>query len=414
MQTTDDRALLREYAETGREEAFDELLRRHVNLVYSAALRRLGTPEHAEEITQAVFVILARKARSLRRNVILSGWLYRATSLAAANLIRAEMRRKRREKESLMQSQCDAIENDSWAQIAPILDDAMDGLNRRDREAIVMRFFEGKTMQEVGNVCGISENAAEKRAYHGLERLRKFFSKRGVVLTGAIIAGAIAANGVQAAPVGLVTKIGVVAAQGGAMSTLVASTLKLMLGEKLKLLFACGASAAVVIAAVPITWSVLTASASKSPTVHLEGTVTEYRVDENGTTNFGTASDFRFARYDVSGPDSLKALPQPIGHLFNQSPPQLWILPRNPREISFWHQSYHAIFFGRDGCAAPFLRIDHSHLPNTFTGRPVCDFTIAADHRDAACENEDQVVCPVPLFDNYLTSLVASESALFA
>src|SRR5262245_61883092 len=189
MQTTEDRELLSQYAETGSEDAFTELLRRYVNLVYSAALRRVGNPEQAEEITQAVFIILARKARSLSGKVILSGWLYRTTSLTAANLIRVEARRTRREKEAMMQTSSEKNEADPWAQIAPMLDNAMDHLNDADREAIVMRFFEGKTMQSVGDTYGISENAAKKRIYRGLETLRKFFSKRGVLLTGAMIAG---------------------------------------------------------------------------------------------------------------------------------------------------------------------------------------------------------------------------------
>src|SRR5215470_6962382 len=135
MQTTQDRDLLRQYAETGSEDAFNELLRRHVNLVYSSALRRVGNPEQAEEITQVVFIILARKARFLSEKVILSGWLYRTAGLAAANSSRAEARRKRRERELMMQPPSDEKESEAWNQIAPMLDPAMERLSRRDREA---------------------------------------------------------------------------------------------------------------------------------------------------------------------------------------------------------------------------------------------------------------------------------------
>lgn len=323
MQTTDDQVLLRQYAETGSEDAFSELLRRHVNLVYSAAMRRVGNPEQAEEITQAVFVILARKARGLSQKVILSGWLYRAASLAAASSIRADARRKRREEEAMMQPTSADNETDAWVQIAPMLDGAMDRLSRSDREAIVMRFFEGKSMQAVGDACGISENAAKKRVYRGLEALRKFFSKRGLVVTGAIIAGAITSNSVQAAPADLATKIGLAAVKGGAVkasaAALVASTLKLMLWENLKLVLAYGLPALLVIGAgVPIVSNVLAHSnvstvladsnashvvagsdvshavagsnEPKTPVVHLVGTMTEFQMDENGTvtaTNYG-------------------------------------------------------------------------------------------------------------------------------
>jgi len=180
-----------------------------------------------------------------------------------------------------------------------MLDDAMDGLKRRDREAIVMRFFEGKSMQEVGTVYGISENAAKKRVYHGLEKLRKFFSKRGVALSSSIIAGAITSHSVQAAPTGLLTKLAAATATGGKASALVAGTLKLMLWEKLKWMFACGASAAVVVGAIPIASSVLAKNEPKTGTVHLEGTALQYNVNENGTTNFGTATNYGLLHFDL-------------------------------------------------------------------------------------------------------------------
>ncbi len=124
MQELDDIALLREYVERGSEEAFAVLVARHVNKVYSIALRHTRNPHWAEEITQAVFVILARKSRDLGQGVILSGWLCRTARLAAVTLIRGEIRRARREQEACMQNQSHDTEPEIWPQIAPLLDAA--------------------------------------------------------------------------------------------------------------------------------------------------------------------------------------------------------------------------------------------------------------------------------------------------
>src|ERR1051325_11030129 len=126
MSESDDQQLLREFTETNSEAAFSTLVGRYVNLVYSTALRFCGNPHRAEEITQAVFVILARKASSLGKSVILCGWLYQTTRLTATNEVKHEARRQRREQEAYMQSTLDEPETSAaWEQIAPLLDDAM-------------------------------------------------------------------------------------------------------------------------------------------------------------------------------------------------------------------------------------------------------------------------------------------------
>ena len=243
MQQQDDSVLLREYAERDSEAAFAELVARHVNQVYSVALRHVRNPHQAEEITQAVFVILARKARSLGRRVILSGWLYQTARLTAVTLIRGEIRRARREQEALMQTAPNENESGVWPQIAPLLDDAMAGLSETDRHALVLRFFDGKSLREVGAALGASEEAAKMRVNRAVEKLRKFFTKRGVVSTTAIIAGAISANSVQAAPVGLAKTVSAVAAAKGAAAT--TSTLTLIKGA-LKIMAWTNAKTAIV------------------------------------------------------------------------------------------------------------------------------------------------------------------------
>src|SRR5260221_12776174 len=151
-------ALLKQFAETNSETAFSEIVSRHVNLVYSTALRNVGDAHAAQEISQAVFIILARKAKSLGAKIILSGWLYQTTRLTAADYLRGEIRRQQREQEAFMQSTLNETANEAWLQIAPILDDAMTRLGEKDRNAVVLRFFENKNLSEVGAAIGVSED----------------------------------------------------------------------------------------------------------------------------------------------------------------------------------------------------------------------------------------------------------------
>jgi RNA polymerase sigma factor (sigma-70 family) len=171
MQDLDDSALLGEYLERDSEEAFATLVTQHIDKVYSVALRQTGNSDQAEEITQAVFVILARKSRSLGKRVLLSGWLYQTARLAALTFIRGEIRRARREQEAYMQTVLNESESDVWAQIAPVLDTAMGGLSQTDRHAIVLRYFDGKSMKDVGAALGGSESAAKMRVNRAVGQL---------------------------------------------------------------------------------------------------------------------------------------------------------------------------------------------------------------------------------------------------
>jgi RNA polymerase sigma factor (sigma-70 family) len=246
-----DHELLVEFARTESERAFGMLVTRYVNLVYSAALRFTGNSHHAEEITQAVFIILARKAGKLSPRVVLSGWLYQAARLTAANLVKGESRRHHREQEAYMQSTLN--ESDAaWQQIAPLLDEAMGGLGENDRNAVVLRFFENKTAAEVAGALKLTEAAAHKRVNRALEKLRKFFTRRGVSSTAAIFAGAISANSVQAAPAALAKAVTAVAVVKGATAsistlTLIKGALKIMAWTKMKTVAVVGV--AVILAA---------------------------------------------------------------------------------------------------------------------------------------------------------------------
>jgi RNA polymerase sigma factor (sigma-70 family) len=239
MDVMNDIDLLREYAASRSEEAFAALVSRHINMVYSAAFRYVGNQSQAEEITQAVFIILARKASGLSRSTVLSGWLFKTARLTAANYLRTEIRRTRREQEAYMQSNLNETEPDAWKQIAPLLDDVIAELGETDRNAIVLRFVEGRDLKEVGVALGTSEEAAKKRVSRAVDKLRSLFSKKGITLSATALSAAIAAHSIQAAPAGLAASVTAGAVTGAAMTsttlTVVKGTLKLMAWTKVKI-----------------------------------------------------------------------------------------------------------------------------------------------------------------------------------
>lgn len=200
-------ALLRRYAENGDERAFAEFVRCHVDVVYSAAARRLGPNAHlAEDVAQEVLVKAAREARSLARHPSLVAWLYTATRNAALNAGRGETRRRIREREAVVANEtmsAGAERRPVWNEIAPLLDAAIDRLRDRDRTALLLRFFEQRSLVQVGRMLGVSEDAARMRVDRALEKLRQTLVRRGVVSSGAALEFLLLQHTVQAAPVGL-------------------------------------------------------------------------------------------------------------------------------------------------------------------------------------------------------------------
>jgi len=212
-----DGELLQEYALSRGDDVFAQIVNRHAPWVYSSALRQVGSSAAAQDITQAVFIILARKAATLRRETVLAGWLFRAVRYAAVDVLRSESRRLKREQEAVamqLDHSCDISEAD-WEQVAPLLDEALAGLGAKDRHAVLLRFFERKSFGEIGATLGGNENSARVRVVRAVEKLRGTFRRRGVVVSAAALSGALLSHAVQAAPPALISSLAEYATAAG-------------------------------------------------------------------------------------------------------------------------------------------------------------------------------------------------------
>jgi RNA polymerase sigma factor (sigma-70 family) len=249
---TETNELLWDYARNGSEEAFAEIVRRHVDFVYSIAFRKVGGDAHlAQDVTQTVFADLARKAKSMSKDVVLIGWLHRDTCFRAADMVRKERRRRAREQKAVEMQMLDKTGEDLWLQVAPFLDDAMDKLSDSERDALLLRFIEGKSWRETGHALAVSEDAVQKRAGRALEKLRAILARRGIVISSAAITGLLTANSIQAAPVGLAASLtGSALAGASTFTTSLAETLFMTTKTKL----AIGTVAAIAAMTTPIMW----------------------------------------------------------------------------------------------------------------------------------------------------------------
>lgn len=248
--------LLRAWSEHGSEEAFARLVAQHIDLVYSVAVRKVaGHTGLAADVTQTVFADLARKARTLRAEGSLAGWLHRHTCLTAATALRGELRRRAREETAVvMQALENSPDDPAWSRLAPLLDDAVNALSDADRRAILLRFYERRDLRAVGSALGVGEDAAQKRVARALDKLRDWLATRGVTSTAAALATALSAHTIAAAPAGLsaaVTSTALAAASASAAGVGALSFLELMTDAKAK--FAVGAAIAAAVA-TPLVW----------------------------------------------------------------------------------------------------------------------------------------------------------------
>jgi RNA polymerase sigma factor (sigma-70 family) len=197
MAEIDDIRLLTDFQERGSEEAFAALVKRHASLVRAVALRHLGDVQHAEDVSQTVFVTLGRDSARLRKKASLRSWLYTVARLAAKDLHRSEERRVRREREAFMQSMNDRQEDPAWTELEELLYEGMDRLRESERDVVLARYFEGLPVPEAAVSLGVTEAALKKRLTRGIDQLRKFYAARGVRVSAQGLAGSISANAVQ-------------------------------------------------------------------------------------------------------------------------------------------------------------------------------------------------------------------------
>jgi RNA polymerase sigma factor (sigma-70 family) len=260
---TDTNQLLREYARSGSEEAFRELVSRYVDLVYSVAVRRLGGDEHlARDVVQTVFIDLARKAVRLRSESSLGGWLHRHTCFVSSNFRRTAQRCAAREQIAMEMNRANESTDAGWEQLAPVLDEAIDQLGEPDRKAIVMRYYERRDLRSVGLAIGTNEDAAQKRVTRALEKLREVLTARGASLSGTALAAVLAGRAVSAAPADLAAEVGSKALTAAGGTGLLTTLMSMMTLWRIKL--AVGMAAALAVGALIYTTHSARQSAPKS------------------------------------------------------------------------------------------------------------------------------------------------------
>jgi RNA polymerase sigma factor (sigma-70 family) len=248
MANLSDQQLLRDYGERRTETAFAELVRRHVDFVYSAALRMVCDAHLAQDVTQGVFLALAQNARQLADRPVLAGWLHRTAQNLAANMVRSETRRRAREQEAAAMNQLLRPESEgAWDQIAPHLDAALDELNESERDALLLRYFQRKSAREMAQTLGVSEEAAQKRVSRAVERLREGFARRGLAVGASGLVAGLSVNAVQAAPAGLAAGICAAATAAGPILPAIATKTTLVIMKSINAKVLAAATAAAVI-----------------------------------------------------------------------------------------------------------------------------------------------------------------------
>jgi RNA polymerase sigma factor (sigma-70 family) len=319
----DDWQLLQNYVERDSEPAFKTLVDRYVNLVYSVALRHVRDSHLAEEVAQAVFLLLARKARGLRRSVVLSGWLFRTTRFVASRAVRAEQRRQRREQEAFVMQRL-TTPDEAWKRISPVLDEALEHLAETDRNAILLRFFSDKSHRETAAALGVSEEAAKKRVTRALDKLRDFFAGRGLALSAAVLASSVTANAAKAATPEVIaqvtTKVISTASTTAALPPLVTQTLNAWRWAKLRLASAMAITIAAVVgvgvAMLPkeATVNSLAADNNSASTIH---GAPPYSSSISNRSTRKAARDERVLRFHVVARDTGLGVPNaPLAVLF--------------------------------------------------------------------------------------------------
>jgi RNA polymerase sigma factor (sigma-70 family) len=319
--------LLQRYARDRDQAAFSEFVQQHFDLVYSAALRQAAHDPHlAHDIAQAVFLVTAQHADALSRHPALVGWLYTATRHQTARHIRAQRRwQSREQKAHAMKDVSDTTPpaDELWQQLRPLLDDALHALNAREREAILLRYFEGRAYPEIGRQLGLAENSARMRVDRALEKVRHQLSRRGLTSTAVALSTVLGSYAVHAAPAGLALQTAAAIHQTAAPATLFATLLlKLQLMNSLKL-------TALTLTFVSATAYGLIAATSTSAPIHVEQkTVPHVERKEMRTATAALASNTSAPQTNavVSGQTAKNSEPKPSNEiLFLQREGKIWL-----------------------------------------------------------------------------------------
>ncbi len=247
-----DNLLIAEYDAQRADDAFAALVRQHLNLVFATALRQVGDAGAAEEITQNVFVALARASGKLKSHPTIAGWLYQTTLNKSREWLRSELRRRHREEVAVHRQLADAEGDSVWSPLVPLLDEALLKLREPDRLAVIMHFMEGQTFEEVGSALGVGEDTARKRVNRCLHELTHFFQRRGFAVPTLTAATPLFALASHPAPTGLaasITTAGLAAAHSAASTstlTLLKGALKIMAWTKAHTAIAVSIAAVIV------------------------------------------------------------------------------------------------------------------------------------------------------------------------
>jgi RNA polymerase sigma factor (sigma-70 family) len=259
----DDGELLKRYVAAGSEEAFRSLVERNLPLVYSAALRKTNNRSMAEDVTQVVFIILAKKAHELSKGTILAGWLHRTAWHVSMKALVTECRRRQREEKAV---QMQTAEQDAdWESLAPLLDDALAQLGDAERSAVVLRYFQNRSFIEVGKALGISDDTAQKKVTRSVDKLRKFLFKRGIAISVVGFVGLMATRAAQFAPETLAERVIPAALKDAGVSSTVYALLQEAIKPALTLKVAGAWAAAAAVAIALTAWAAKSSAPPEVP-----------------------------------------------------------------------------------------------------------------------------------------------------
>ena len=195
-----DRDLLRRYVERDSAAAFGQLVEKHMSLVYGVCRRDVRDAQLAEDVTQVVFVLLARKASTLANRASVSGWLFKTARFVSRNAVRKEAVRRSAEQHLSLMVEIEASDHAAWRTLEPMLNDGLSNLKSTDRDAVVMRYLEGLSYREMSDALGVSEDLARIRTSRAIEKLRRHLTRRNVTIASAILAALLMENAAEAAP----------------------------------------------------------------------------------------------------------------------------------------------------------------------------------------------------------------------